>query len=169
MCSTHSSIWRVRSPRVERGRLFTEATTRPARCRGGAGAIRERRHRHSRDRARRADVLADHGVRHQRLGGSARGNVAYGREDWRAAGNADLSAGRSLGVLLEAFAETIETGKPFPVSTADMLDVVGAFEAIIRSMAEDRPVSVLARLIAAIAAEFPRLHARRPTSCIRRP
>ena len=37
-------------------------------------------------------------------------------------------------MLLEAFAETIETGKPFPVSTADMLDVVGAFEAIIRSI-----------------------------------
>jgi predicted dehydrogenase len=45
-------------------------------------------------------------------------------------------------VLLESFAETIETGKPFPVSTADMLDVVGAFEAIIRSMAEDRPINV---------------------------
>ncbi len=48
----------------------------------------------------------------------------------------------SLGVLLEAFAETIATGKPFPVSTADMLDVVGAFEAIIRSMAEGAPVAV---------------------------
>jgi predicted dehydrogenase len=48
----------------------------------------------------------------------------------------------SLGVLLEAFAETIETGKPFPVSTADMLDVVGAFEATIRSIAEGRPVAV---------------------------
>ncbi len=48
----------------------------------------------------------------------------------------------SLAVLLEAFAETIETGKPFPVSTADMLDVVGAFEAIIRSMAEGGPVAV---------------------------
>ena len=51
-------------------------------------------------------------------------------------------AADSLGVLLESFAETIETGKPFPVSTADMLDVVGAFEAIIRSMAEDRPINV---------------------------
>jgi predicted dehydrogenase len=48
----------------------------------------------------------------------------------------------SLAVLLEAFAETIETGKPFPVSAADMLHVVGAFEAIIRSMAEGRPVKV---------------------------
>lgn len=47
-----------------------------------------------------------------------------------------------LGVLLEAFAETIETGKPFLVSTDDMLDVVGAFEAIIRSMAEGRPIDV---------------------------
>ena len=51
----------------------------------------------------------------------------------------------SLGVLLEAFGETIESGKPFPVSTAEMLDVAGAFEAIIRSMAEDRPVKVPSR------------------------
>jgi predicted dehydrogenase len=49
----------------------------------------------------------------------------------------------SLGVLLEAFAETIETGKPFPVSTNDMLDVVGAFEAVIRSIGEGRPVDVV--------------------------
>jgi predicted dehydrogenase len=49
----------------------------------------------------------------------------------------------SLGVLLEAFAETIETGKPFPVSTDDMLDVVGAFEAVIRSIGEGRPVEVV--------------------------
>jgi predicted dehydrogenase len=48
----------------------------------------------------------------------------------------------SLAVLLEAFAESVETGKPFPVSTIDMLDVVGAFEAIIRSMAEGGPVKV---------------------------
>jgi len=48
----------------------------------------------------------------------------------------------SLGVLLEAFAESVETGKPFPVSTADMLDVVGAFEAIIRSMTNGGPVAV---------------------------
>jgi predicted dehydrogenase len=51
-------------------------------------------------------------------------------------------AADSLGVLLEAFAETIETGKPFPVTTADMLDVAGTFEAIIRSMAEGGPVKV---------------------------
>ena len=48
----------------------------------------------------------------------------------------------SLAVLLESFAESVETGKPFLVSDADMLDVVGAFEAIIRSMAEGRPVAV---------------------------
>jgi predicted dehydrogenase len=48
----------------------------------------------------------------------------------------------SLGVLLEAFAETIETGKPFPVTTSDMLDVVGAFEAIIKSIEHGKPVSV---------------------------
>ena len=38
---------------------------------------------------------------------------------------------------MEAFAESIETGRPFPVSTDDMLDVAGAFEAIIRSMADE--------------------------------
>ena len=48
----------------------------------------------------------------------------------------------SLGVLLELFAETIETGKPFPVSTSDMLDVVGAFDAVIRSINEGKPVAV---------------------------
>jgi predicted dehydrogenase len=45
-------------------------------------------------------------------------------------------------VILEAFGETIETGKPFMVSTNDMLDVAGTFEAIIRSMAEGVPVAV---------------------------
>jgi predicted dehydrogenase len=48
----------------------------------------------------------------------------------------------SLGLLVEAFGEAIETGKPFPVTAADMLDVVGAFEAIIRSIGEGRPVTV---------------------------
>lgn len=48
----------------------------------------------------------------------------------------------SLGVLPEAFAETIETGKPFPVSTSDMLDVVSAFEAAIESMKSGTPVKV---------------------------
>ena len=48
----------------------------------------------------------------------------------------------SLAVLIEAFAETIETGKPFPVTPDDMLHVVGAFEAIIRSINEGKPVKV---------------------------
>ena len=48
----------------------------------------------------------------------------------------------SLAVLLENFAETIETGKPFAVPTSDMIEVVGAFEAVIRSIAEGRPVAV---------------------------
>jgi predicted dehydrogenase len=51
-------------------------------------------------------------------------------------------AADSLGLLLEAFAETIETGKPFPVSTSEMIDVVSAFEAMIRSIGEARPVAV---------------------------
>ena len=45
-------------------------------------------------------------------------------------------------MLIEAFAESVETGKPFPVSTTEMLDVVGAFEAIIRSVADGGPVKV---------------------------
>jgi predicted dehydrogenase len=48
----------------------------------------------------------------------------------------------SLGTLIEAFGEAIESGKPFPVTTVDMLDVVSAFEAIIRSIEERRPAEV---------------------------
>jgi predicted dehydrogenase len=48
----------------------------------------------------------------------------------------------SLAVLLEAFAESVETGTPFPVSTTEMLDVAGAFEAIVRSMVEGGSVTV---------------------------
>jgi predicted dehydrogenase len=48
----------------------------------------------------------------------------------------------SLGAILEAFGETIETGKPFIVTTDEMLDVAGAFEAIIRSMEQGGPVKV---------------------------
>jgi predicted dehydrogenase len=48
----------------------------------------------------------------------------------------------SLAVLLDAFGETIETGKPFPVTTDEMLDVVAAFEAAIQSMQTRAPVAV---------------------------
>ena len=48
----------------------------------------------------------------------------------------------SLGVLLEAFGESIETGRPFPVTTDEMLDVVATFEAAIQSMASGKPVAV---------------------------
>jgi predicted dehydrogenase len=48
----------------------------------------------------------------------------------------------SLAALLEAFAESVETGKPFPGPIADMLDVVSAFEALIRSTEEGGPVKV---------------------------
>jgi predicted dehydrogenase len=50
----------------------------------------------------------------------------------------------SLAVLLEAFAESAETGTTFPVSTTEMLDVVGAFEAVIRSLTEGMPAPVRA-------------------------
>ena len=48
----------------------------------------------------------------------------------------------SLAVLLEAFAECVETGKPFPVSTSEMLEVVSTFEAIIRSATQGRAAPV---------------------------
>ena len=48
----------------------------------------------------------------------------------------------SLGVLLESFAEAVEIGTPFLVPTSEMLDVVGAFEAAIGSLASQRPVAV---------------------------
>jgi predicted dehydrogenase len=48
----------------------------------------------------------------------------------------------SLGVLLESFAEAVETGSSFAVTTNDMLDVAGAFEAIIKSMEVGAPVKV---------------------------
>jgi predicted dehydrogenase len=51
-------------------------------------------------------------------------------------------AENSLAVLIEAFAETITSGKPFPVAPAEMLDVTGAFEAAIRSMQTGAPVQV---------------------------
>jgi predicted dehydrogenase len=49
----------------------------------------------------------------------------------------------SLAVLLEAFAKSIETGEPFPVSTSQMLDVVAGFEALIQSTQERRPIQVV--------------------------
>jgi predicted dehydrogenase len=50
----------------------------------------------------------------------------------------------SLAVLLEKFAEAVDGGAPFPVSPAQMLDTVGAFEAIIASIELRRPVPVSA-------------------------
>ncbi|HZP74741.1 MAG TPA: Gfo/Idh/MocA family oxidoreductase [Pseudolabrys sp.] len=48
----------------------------------------------------------------------------------------------SLGVLIEAFADTIETGKPFPVTMQQMLDVVSAFEATVKSVSDGCPIEV---------------------------
>ena len=53
-----------------------------------------------------------------------------------------LPAADSLAGLLDAFAAAVDGGKPFPVSTAEMLDVVGAFEAVIGSIAAGVPVKV---------------------------
>lgn len=47
-----------------------------------------------------------------------------------------------LRVLVEAFADAIEGKAPFPVSTAQMLDMIGAFEAVVASIESGRPVHV---------------------------
>jgi predicted dehydrogenase len=48
----------------------------------------------------------------------------------------------SLALLLESFAEAVDGGTPFLVPTEQMLDVVGAFEAAISSLAARQPVAV---------------------------
>lgn len=53
-----------------------------------------------------------------------------------------LAQTRSLATLLGCFADSIEKGVPFPVTTAEMLDVVGAFEAAIKSMQRGEAVAV---------------------------
>jgi predicted dehydrogenase len=53
-----------------------------------------------------------------------------------------LAAADSLLVLAEAFADAIEGRAPFPVSTAQMLDVVAALEAIVRSVETRGPIDV---------------------------
>lgn len=48
----------------------------------------------------------------------------------------------SLRVLLECFADAVEGKAPFPVTPPQMLDLIGAFEATIVSLAENRTVTV---------------------------
>ncbi len=51
----------------------------------------------------------------------------------------------SLATLLDRFAEAVEGGPAFPVAPEQMLDVVGAFEALIASISAGRPVAVAGR------------------------
>jgi predicted dehydrogenase len=53
-----------------------------------------------------------------------------------------LAATDSLRALLGAFADSIEMGAPFPVTSDEMLDVVAAFEAAVASMGAGKPVAV---------------------------
>jgi predicted dehydrogenase len=48
----------------------------------------------------------------------------------------------SLKVLVDAFADAITGRAPFPVSTGQMLDLIGAFEAIITSLATRAPAHI---------------------------
>ena len=52
-----------------------------------------------------------------------------------------LPATDSLAALLDQFAAAVEGGPPFPVAPEQMLDVVGAFEALIASIGAGRPVA----------------------------
>jgi len=54
----------------------------------------------------------------------------------------ELPAADSLALLLDRFAIAAQGGPPFPVSPAQMLDVVAAFEAVIESMRTTRPVEL---------------------------
>ena len=49
----------------------------------------------------------------------------------------------SLRVLLEAFADAIEGKAPFPVRPEQMLNLIGAFEAVITSLEKGAPVKLL--------------------------
>ncbi|MGH7555777.1 MAG: Gfo/Idh/MocA family protein [Longimicrobiales bacterium] len=48
----------------------------------------------------------------------------------------------SLRLELEAFARAVETGAPYPIPFEQMLDGVSAFEAIVQSIAEARPIDL---------------------------
>jgi predicted dehydrogenase len=48
----------------------------------------------------------------------------------------------SLRVLLEAFADAIEGNAPFPVRPDQMLNLIGAFEAVITSLESGAPVKL---------------------------
>jgi predicted dehydrogenase len=48
----------------------------------------------------------------------------------------------SLRILLEAFADAVEGKAPFPVRPEQMLDVIGAFEAVITSLDKGAPVEL---------------------------
>ena len=48
----------------------------------------------------------------------------------------------SLHVLTDSFADAIEGRAPFLVSTAQMLDMIGAFEAVVTSLEKNAPVDV---------------------------
>ena len=48
----------------------------------------------------------------------------------------------SLKVLVESFADAVEGRAPFLVMPAQMLDLIGAFEAVVKSLEMGKPVEV---------------------------
>src|SRR5262249_12500074 len=57
----------------------------------------------------------------------------------------NLPATDALAALLDQFAEAVEGGRAFPVAPEQMLDLVGAFEALVASIGVGRPVAVTRR------------------------
>ena len=51
----------------------------------------------------------------------------------------------SLRVLIESFADAVEGRAPFPVRPDQMLDMIGAFEAVVTSLESGRRVAVEAQ------------------------
>jgi hypothetical protein len=114
-------------------KFFAEASARPARRRRGVGTVRERRDW----AAARLHVFGSKGWAEARDETTLTVAPIGEKPDMQIFPQVD-----SLAVLLEAFAESVETGIPFPVSTTEMLDVAGAFEAVVRSMTEGGSVTV---------------------------
>ena len=48
----------------------------------------------------------------------------------------------SLKVLVESFADAVEGRAPFLVTPQQMLDLIGAFEAVVKSLETGKPVEV---------------------------
>ena len=116
-------------------KLFEQkAAARSARRARGAGGVRLGRDRHDGDGARGAERLADPRVRLQGHGrGARRGHADVGMIGETAA-DPDLRARRLAESAGGGLRRRGRGRAPFPVSPDQMLDLIGAFEAILTSL-----------------------------------